>query len=362
MSGAGATYTFNVDPPPYGSVQMAWDAGAAITDFGSPPNLFNTTSAGATWQYSVIDTTPPIVASLNPPSGVTVRTLSQIEVTFSEPVNGVNAADLLINGDAATSVVGSLAGPYVFQFPAAPAGPVQLEWASGHDIRDQAATPNHFAGAIWTHTVDPNFVAASVRINEFLSAYSGDLGLTDEDGELQDWIEIYNLSTSTVSLAGWSLTDEQDEPGKWTFPSVTLGARQYVVVFASGKDRKPTAPGAKLHTNFKLNSAGDYLALFDAESPRRAMSEFAPEFPEQRGNYSCGYDTANNLRYFPAPTPGAANGNSAIIGVVPPVHANVPRGLYERPFTLILNTALAGATIRYTLDGSEPSITGSRKM
>lgn len=357
VNGVGTTYTFAVDQPPYGGVQMSWDAGASITDFGSPPNPFNPTGPGATWQYNLVDAIPPVVAALNPLAGVTVQSLSQIEVTFSEPVTGVNASDLLINGSPASSVVGSLAGPYVFQFASVPAGAIQVGWASGHNIRDTAATPNNFAGGNWSYTVDPNFNTPPVRINEFLTSYSGTVGLADEDGELQDWIELYNSGTSTVSLQGWSLTDEPDEPGRWAFPGVTLGPGQYLVVCASGKDRKPTTPGARLHTNFKLNSAADYLGLFNAESPRVVMSEFAPEFPEQRSDYSYGFDGANNFRYFQAPTPGSGNGNSSIVGVVPPVHFNVPRGLFDLPFTLVLNTALEGATIRYTTDGSEPTDT-----
>ncbi len=318
VSGSGAVYTFMLDQPPYGPVQVTWDPGAAIADFASPPNPFDTSGPGASWQYNLVDTTPPTIRALNPLAGVTVQSLSQIEVTFSEPVTGVNAADLLINSRPATNVTGSLAGPYVFRFAPAPAGPVQVAWEAGHDIRDQAATPNSFAGGNWSYTVDPNFNHAPLRINEFLSAYSGIAGLADEDGELQDWIELYNQGTNTVSLLGWSLSDDAGEPGKWTFPAVTLGPRQYLVVFASGKDRKPTPPGAKLHTNFKLNSAGDYLGLFNAASPRAVASEFAPEFPEQRSDYSYGYDSANQLRYFQSPTPGAANGVSTIVGVVPP--------------------------------------------
>ena len=164
LSGVGSTYAFAVDQPPYGPVQISWDPGAFITDFGSPPNLFNPTGRGATWQYNLVDTTPPTVASLNPLAGVTVKSLTQVEVRFSEPVTGVDASDLLINGSPATNVTGSLAGPYVFRFPPPAPGMVQLVWAAGHNIRDQAAAPNDFAGGSWSYMVDPNFLAAPVRI------------------------------------------------------------------------------------------------------------------------------------------------------------------------------------------------------
>jgi len=53
-------------------------------------------------------------------------------------------------------------------------------------------------------------------------------------------------------------------------------------VFASGKYPRP--PEARnpdeLHTNFRLSSGGEYLGLFNAESPPVAVSEFEPQFPE----------------------------------------------------------------------------------
>jgi len=160
LSGAGSTYAFAVDQPPYGPVQISWDPGAAITDFGSPPNLFNSTGPGANWQYNLVDTTPPTIASLKSACGYHCESLTQVEVRFSETVTGVDASDLLINGRPATNVTGSLAGPYVFRFSPAAPGTVQLAWAADHNIRDQAAAPNSFAGGSWSYTVDPNFLAA----------------------------------------------------------------------------------------------------------------------------------------------------------------------------------------------------------
>jgi len=51
------------------------------------------------------DLIPPTIANISPAPG-TLSSLSQITVTFSEPVGGVNAADLLINGLPATAMTG----------------------------------------------------------------------------------------------------------------------------------------------------------------------------------------------------------------------------------------------------------------
>ena len=73
----------------------------------------------------------------------------------------------------------------------------------------------------------------------------------------------------------------------WTFPAVTLPAGGYLVVFASGKAQQPyTDPEGYLHTNFKLDSAGGYLALV-AASGASVVHAYAP-YPQQAPNVSFG--------------------------------------------------------------------------
>src|SRR5687768_10828508 len=92
--------------------------------------------------------------------------------------------------------------------------------------------------------------AESVILAEFMADNTS--GLKDEDNEYADWMEIQNDGTVTVDLAGWALTDDEANRSKWVFPSVTLAPGQFVVVFATGKDRR--VAGGPLHTNFSLNS------------------------------------------------------------------------------------------------------------
>src|SRR6185436_14108372 len=191
---------------------------------------------------------------------------------------------------------------------------VTVSWASIHGITDQASPPNPFAPVGWSYVLNPNLPIASVIINEFLAAALNPAGLKDEDGELQDWIELFNASSTPVNLAGWSLTDDPEDPDLWIFPDITLAAGARLVVFASAKDRRSTVPGSYLHTNFKLNADGEYLALFNADSPRIAMTEFKDGFPPQRNDYSYGLDSANAWNYFQTPTPGQPNGSTTIVG------------------------------------------------
>jgi hypothetical protein len=345
-------WVFAIDQPSPGTVLITWDLNHTISDLEG--NRFDGDAPSAKWQYNFVDTAPPVVSLLTPTAGVTVRALTQIEVQFNEAVSGVDAADLRVNGASATNVSVLGQGQYLFRFNPAPVGAISVSWAGSHGIRDFASPPNAFGGGAWSYTVDPAAGIADVRINEFVAANVS--GLLDENAEPHDWIEIQNRGSSTVDLAGWSLTDDRDEPAKWVFPSTNLAPGQFLVVFASAKDRRAPTGANRFHTNFKLNPSGDYLALFNAESPRVAMSEF-DEFPEQRNNHSYGYDAAEELKYFAPPTPGVANGASQISGIVPPPHFNVERGMFDAPFTLHLSVALAGAQIRYTTDATEPMAT-----
>ena len=61
-----------------------------------------------------------------------ITDLSEIQVTFSEPVTGVRAGDLTVNGSTASRVEGRGEGPYVFSGYAAPEpGPVVVRVAAG---------------------------------------------------------------------------------------------------------------------------------------------------------------------------------------------------------------------------------------
>jgi len=120
-------------------------------------------------------------------------------------------------------------------------------------------------------------------INEFVARNdsepplrNGDL--LDEDGDASDWIEIYNPSDEAINLDGWFLTDEADDLEKWEFPSVEISRGGFLVVFASGKDRRDA--DGQLHTNFQLRAGGEFLALVrpDGLTIEQAYDEYPPQF------------------------------------------------------------------------------------
>ena len=162
VTGSGSNYVFSFPQPPYGEVEIAWSNGHGITDFGFPSDLpFNELSPDAQWEYQLIDRTAPTIAARTPAPGATVTNVAQISVTFSEPVTGVDAADLLVNGAPALDLAGSGTN-YTFEVAPPAPGTVNITWATNHGIFDRAESPNAFIGssanAIWSFTVDPRVV------------------------------------------------------------------------------------------------------------------------------------------------------------------------------------------------------------
>ena len=122
-----------------------------------------------------------------------------------------------------------------------------------------------------------------VFISEFMAGNTR--VLADEDGDYEDWIELYNGGTNTVDLNGWYLTDSAANPAKWRFPATNIASHAFMIVFASAKDRD--TPGKQLHTNFKLSKGnGKYIGLVPAGTTNAASSI---TYPAQADNVSYGY-------------------------------------------------------------------------
>ena len=107
----------------------------------------------------------------------------------------------------------------------------------------------------------------------------------DDFGQFSDWIEIHNPGLETVDLNGYFLTDDASNLTKWMFPPHELNPGKYLVVFASGSNL--VGPGGSPHTNFRLSSSGEYLALVGPDGSS-INHEFTPTFPPQAPDVSYG--------------------------------------------------------------------------
>ncbi len=204
-----------------------------------------------------------------------------------------------------------------------------------------------WAGAVLMLATLPVTSRAGPVISEFLA--SNRAGIVDEDGDTSDWIEIHNPDPVSISLGGWFLTDSPANRMKWRFPEVILPPRGYLLIFASGKDRRD--PTLQMHADFSLDAEGEYLALVPPEGGA-PLTEFTPRFPPQRVDVSfgpAGSPPNGVAMYLERPTPGAGNSAAHPNGIAQTVTFSRGSGPANTAFELTLTGAAPGQVIRYVL-------------
>jgi hypothetical protein len=225
------------------------------------------------------------------------------------------------------------------------------------------------AGGAWRYFVgraEPS--GGVVDMGLVTKSYTPPAGEEDDyelPAEFSNWIELYNNGAATVDIGGWSLTDDPDLPGKWHFPTNTvLPAGAYLLVLCDNRDEAnaPAGPATRLHTNFKLDAQGEYLALFDKLS--QFVDGLPDGYPPQVLSCSYGRNPANPAAFgfLSTATPGTNNAGPFYAAQVDPPQfqdasgLDLHGGIYRtQPLVLYLRDAMAGSLIRYTLDASEPT-------
>jgi hypothetical protein len=190
---------------------------------------------------------------------------------------------------------------------------------------------------------------AQVRINEFL-AYNASCGYDTTTHNFSDWIELYNTGSSSFNIGGYYLTDNLTDTTKWKIPYNTyIEPHGFLLIWADGL-------GTGLHANFKLSSEGEEIGLF---KPTKVLADSLVYIPQQTDvSFGRQPDGSNHWYYFDVPTPDAANTNMGYAGytvkAAPPLFST-QGGFFTGSLQLNLTAASPGSTIRYTLDGSEPT-------
>jgi hypothetical protein len=100
----------------------------------------------------------------------------------------------------------------------------------------------------------------TVVINEVMPSNSATAA--DQNGEYDDWIELFNLTSKTIDLSGYYLSDTKKDITKWKFPEKTsITANGYLIIWA---DNDTLEVG--LHANFKLSSEGEVVILTNPQN------------------------------------------------------------------------------------------------
>jgi len=199
-------------------------------------------------------------------------------------------------------------------------------------------------------TADWNQTNLSLVINEVMASNTNTV--KDEQGQYDDWIEIYNYGPETIDIANMYLTDDLSDPTKWRIPTnnpdaTTIPAGGYLLIWA---DNDTADIG--LHANFKLDAGGEQIALFNSDG---SVLIDSIQFSEQDTDISYGRypDAGDYLQAFVSPSPGTQN-IAEYLGKVAEVELSHSHGFYVTPFSVTITTETDGAVIYYTLDGSEP--------
>ena len=138
---------------------------------------------------------------------------------------------------------------------------------------------------------------ADVHISELLA--DNETGIQDEDGSREDWLELCNTGDAAVNLDGWWLTDTVSNPTQWRIPNVSIPAKGFLFIWASGKDRRQ--PGAPLHTSFSLSKSGEYLGIYrpnPTNGQPALVDHFLPGFPSLPPDISYGRSFVQPITNF----------------------------------------------------------------
>ncbi len=201
------------------------------------------------------------------------------------------------------------------------------------------------------------FANAQIVINEYSCANLDDYA--DNFGKYEDWIELYNPTSSAIDIAGFHMTDRVSKPTKWEFPdngNTVIPSHGFLIVFASNRD---TAIGNFFHTSFALKQTmlpaekiiltNQFGQIIDSTTITRTQL-----------GHSCGRisDGVATWGKFSNPTPLQTNNNTAqTVEYAPTPVFSLSSGFYTDAVDLEINTPFPSFVIRYTLDGSEPIVT-----
>jgi hypothetical protein len=167
-----------------------------------------------------------------------------------------------------------------------------------------------------------------------LMAVSGS-GMTDEYGEEEDWIELFNPTAEPVNIGGLYLTDSLAEPARsritpYSPDSTTIPAGGYLLLFADSD----TWQGAR-HLGFKLAGEGGDLALVQ---PDGITTFSVTSYPEQTDAHSFGRFPDGSARFEAlVPTPGNPN---STLSAITPVQSGPVISVFPNPAVDVLNVRI----------------------
>lgn len=199
-----------------------------------------------------------------------------------------------------------------------------------------------------THVEEILYDEGTVVINEYCAS---NRFMLDDFDNYEDWVEIYNPNPFFVNLEGYYLSDDPENPLRWEFPTVHIAPYSHLLVICSGRD---DLVGGIPHTNFRLTQLRpESIVLSDPDGNILESYElWTTQNGHSVGRVVCGGEewgiTTN-------PTPGMPNAGH-MLGYTGTPMFSIDGGFYNDQVAVSLSTTDYDSEIRYTVDGSEPSI------
>ncbi|MBN1198531.1 MAG: CotH kinase family protein [Bacteroidales bacterium] len=152
-------------------------------------------------------------------------------------------------------------------------------------------------------------VVPALVINELMA--DNESTIADENGEFDDWLEIYNAGSDPVWLGDLYLTDALQQPDKWQLPDYTLAPGAFLLIWADEDQQQ-----GPFHANFKLSKDGEEIGLFGPENMGFPVVDTIL-FGLQEADISLGRlpDAGTEWKFFRDATPGYSNSASGIFSV-----------------------------------------------
>lgn len=172
--------------------------------------------------------------------------------------------------------------------------------------------------------------------------------IQDEASQYDDWFEVYNAGPTNIDLQSYFFSDDSSNPQKWEVTaSIIIPVGSYVIFWADeDQSQGPT------HTNFKLNaSGGETLSI--ANPAGTILDQMLLPAIQDDFSYGRQTDGSSSLSVFSLPSPNLSNSTGT--SKIENIEFSIPAGVYPSTISVSLSTPTPGTTIRYTLDGSEPT-------
>jgi hypothetical protein len=213
-------------------------------------------STGAEWEQPDAATVVTVNATVTSTNGI-----DHVNLFYSNQLTGTFTETLMFD-DGAHNDGGAGDGVFGAEIPGYSAGTYvrfYIEAVSGNAAKSASYLPTGAEHDVFVYQVkSAQSEITGVVINEIMA--SNNSGATDEAGEYEDWIELYNNNAEPIDLSGFYLSDNLLNLPKWEIPSGTVIPGNGYMIFWADED---SSQGER-HCNFKLSALGESLMLLDA--------------------------------------------------------------------------------------------------